>query len=28
YKSKKRYKRKKGHRQPFSEVEILKIETK
>ena len=27
YKAKKRYKRKKGHRQPFTEVEILKIET-
>src|SRR4030042_5721770 len=26
YKSKKRYKKKKGHRQPFTEVEILKIE--
>jgi large subunit ribosomal protein L21 len=25
YKSKKRYKVKKGHRQPFSEVEIVKI---
>ena len=25
YKSKKRYKRKKGHRQPFTEVEITKI---
>lgn len=25
YKSKKRYKVKKGHRQPFTEVEILKI---
>ncbi|MDI6591906.1 MAG: 50S ribosomal protein L21 [Patescibacteria group bacterium] len=28
YKSKIRYKVKKGHRQPFTEVEILKIETK
>ncbi len=28
YKAKKRYKVKKGHRQPFTEVEILKIETK
>lgn len=28
YKAKKRYKLKKGHRQQFSEVEILKIETK
>lgn len=28
YKPKKRYKVKKGHRQPFTEVEILKIETK
>ncbi len=28
YKSKKRYKIKKGHRQPFTEVEITKIETK
>ena len=28
YKSKKRYKVKKGHRQPFTEVEITKIETK
>jgi len=27
YKAKKRYKVKKGHRQPFTEVEILKIET-
>lgn len=27
YKPKKRYKVKKGHRQPFTEVEILKIET-
>jgi len=27
YKSKTRYKVKKGHRQPFTEVEILKIET-
>jgi large subunit ribosomal protein L21 len=26
YKPKKRYRRKKGHRQPFTEVEILKIE--
>jgi len=26
YRSKKRYKVKKGHRQPFTEVEILKIE--
>lgn len=26
YKSKKRYKKKKGHRQPFTEVEILKID--
>lgn len=26
YKAKKRMKRKKGHRQPFTEVEILKIE--
>jgi len=25
YKAKKRYKKKKGHRQPFTEVEILKI---
>ena len=25
YKSKKRYKKKKGHRQPFTEVEIIKI---
>ncbi len=28
YKAKKRYKVKKGHRQPFTEVEILKVETK
>lgn len=27
YKPKKRYRLKKGHRQPFTEVEILKIET-
>lgn len=27
YKSKTRYRKKKGHRQPFSEVEITKIET-
>jgi len=27
YKAKKRYKVKKGHRQPFTEVEILKIES-
>jgi large subunit ribosomal protein L21 len=27
YKAKKRYKLKKGHRQPFTEVEVLKIET-
>ena len=27
YKAKKRYKVKKGHRQPFTEVEITKIET-
>lgn len=27
YKAKKRYKLKKGHRQPFTEVEITKIET-
>jgi len=27
YKAKKRYKVKKGHRQPFTEVEILKIDT-
>ncbi len=27
FKAKKRYRRKKGHRQPFTEVEILKIET-
>ena len=26
YKPKKRYKKKKGHRQPYTEVEILKIE--
>lgn len=26
YKAKKRYKRKVGHRQPFTEVEIIKIE--
>lgn len=26
YKSKKRYKVKRGHRQPFTEIEILKIE--
>ena len=26
YKSKKRYKVKKGHRQPFTEIEILKID--
>jgi len=26
YKPKKRYKVKKGHRQPYTEVEILKIE--
>jgi len=26
YKAKKRYKKKKGHRQPFTEVEITKIE--
>lgn len=26
YKAKKRYHRKKGHRQPFTEVEIVKIE--
>jgi len=25
YKPKKRYKKKKGHRQPFSEIEIIKI---
>ena len=28
YKPKTRYKVKKGHRQPFTEIEILKIETK
>ena len=28
YKAKKRYKVKKGHRQPFTEVEILKIENR
>lgn len=28
YKAKKRYKVKKGHRQPFTEIEIIKIETK
>lgn len=28
YKSKTRYKKKAGHRQPFTEVEITKIETK
>jgi len=28
YKPKKRYQRKMGHRQPFTEVEIIKIETK
>jgi len=28
YKPKKRYKKKKGHRQLFTEVEIVKIETK
>ncbi len=28
YKAKKRYRLKKGHRQPFTEIEILKIETK
>lgn len=28
YKAKTRYKKKAGHRQPFTEVEILKIETK
>jgi len=28
YKAKKRYKVKKGHRQPFTEVEILKIDLK
>jgi len=27
YKSKNRYRIKKGHRQPFTEVEILRIET-
>lgn len=27
YKAKKRYKIKKGHRQPFTEVEIIKIES-
>ncbi len=27
YKAKKRYKVKKGHRQPFTEIEILKIES-
>jgi len=27
YKAKKRYKKKAGHRQPFTEIEILKIET-
>lgn len=27
YKSKTRYRKKKGHRQPFTEVEITKIET-
>lgn len=27
YKAKKRYKVKKGHRQPFTEVEVVKIET-
>lgn len=27
YKPKKRYKKKRGHRQPFTEVEIVKIET-
>ncbi|MCZ2845744.1 MAG: 50S ribosomal protein L21 [Candidatus Bathyarchaeota archaeon] len=27
YKPKKRYKKKRGHRQPFTEVEITKIET-
>jgi len=27
YKAKTRYKVKKGHRQPFSEIEVLKIET-
>ncbi|MFH1657395.1 MAG: 50S ribosomal protein L21 [bacterium] len=28
YKAKKRYKKKRGHRQPFTEVEITAIETK
>ena len=28
YKPKKRYKKKTGHRQPYTKVEILKIETK
>jgi large subunit ribosomal protein L21 len=28
YKAKKRYKVKKGHRQPFTEVEIIKIESR
>jgi large subunit ribosomal protein L21 len=28
YKAKKRYKVKKGHRQPFTEIEIIRIETK
>jgi len=28
YKAKKRYKVKKGHRQPFTEVEIVKIESR
>lgn len=28
YKPKKRYQKKMGHRQPFTEVEILKIDTK
>ncbi|MBL7053071.1 MAG: 50S ribosomal protein L21 [Candidatus Portnoybacteria bacterium] len=28
YKPKKRYQKKKGHRQPYTEVEILKIENK
>lgn len=27
YRSKTRYKKKRGHRQPFTEVEIMKIET-
>lgn len=27
YKPKKRYKKKRGHRQPFTEIEITKIET-